>query len=109
MSKTSEIKPEWPGEYPDAHRRPTKLFLVEDGGERYWVSAHTPERALGVLCHSFDGPPEEWKECPPEVKEVTQEDVANKMFTFEDGEKCRMWNAFELVKGYEVLLATTLI
>jgi hypothetical protein len=103
------IRPEWPATYPDATRPPTKLFLIDDGGERWWVSAHSPERALGVLCDQHGGPIEEWDGSPPDVREVTQEDVPNDKFTFEDGEKCRLWNAFQLVRGFEVMLATTLL
>lgn len=108
-SEPAPIKPDWPGSYPDVTRAPTKLYLIDDGGERWWVSAHSPERALGVLCAQHDGVPLEWEGDPPDVTEVTQEDIANKNFTFEDGERCRMWNAFELVRGFEVLLATTCI
>lgn len=107
MSEPVRIKPEYPAQYPDAARPATKLYEVEDGGATHWVSAHTPERALGVLVHSWGEEKEEWVDDPPDIREIRAVDIEHRTFRFEDGETCKMWNAFQLVCGFETMVATS--
>lgn len=106
--ETTPPSPPLPPVGSDYPKHDTKLFLVYDGGETYYVSAITPERVLPVLILGV-GEIEEWADDPPRVREVTREDLQGTKFTFEDGEQCSMWNAYSLVRGTECMVASTLI
>lgn len=85
----------------------TKLFYINDN-EEHWVSARSPERAMELMVGVY-GELEEWKDSPPVIREWTREDAQGHRFTFEDGERCSLWNAYTLVAGFEVFLCSTLV
>jgi hypothetical protein len=82
----------------------TNLYLIA-GDVVYWVSAMSPTRAIEIVIHEF-GVAEEFAEQAPSIRVCTRASVGGHRFTFEDGETCGLWNAFELVRGFECVLAS---
>jgi hypothetical protein len=72
------------------------LWTVSDGGATYWVSATSREAAIKLVLRLPDRDPNE-----VDAEETSREDRERLRFRFEDGETCRLGNAFELVREHD--------
>lgn len=80
--------------------KPNKLWTVLDGGATYWVSAPTEHAAKRLVAKLPDR-----DDNVLEAVETSYLDKERLKFRFDDGETCKLGNAFELVRAHVEILS----
>ena len=85
------------------HMTRRKLWEVDDGGATYWVSALDAQEALSLV-RALEYM-EEYDDYPLSAIELNRVEADQRTFMFEDGEKCKLSNVFDLLSAYSEIIA----